>query len=78
MDLFSRMDIPVGFAVAMALAVRCSRGRHGGHEICSHGYWIDYRDIPEGLEREHLSKAIEIITRLTGELPLNGPQVVQA
>ena len=42
-----------------------------GHEICSHGYrWIDYRDIPEDMEREHLLKAIEIITRLTGKRPL--------
>jgi peptidoglycan/xylan/chitin deacetylase (PgdA/CDA1 family) len=42
-----------------------------GHEICSHGYrWIDYRDVPEATEREHLHKAIEIIVQLTGERPL--------
>ena len=42
-----------------------------GHEICSHGYrWIDYRDVPEDVEREHLERAIEIIRSLTGERPL--------
>ena len=74
-DLFSRMDIPVTvFAVAMALARNpaiVEAAMAAGHEICSHGYrWIDYRDIPEDMEREHLLKAIEIITRLTGERPL--------
>ena len=42
-----------------------------GHEICSHGYrWIDYRDVPEDIEREHLATAIEILTRITGTRPL--------
>ena len=75
LGLFSRMDIPVTvFAVAMALARNpavADATMAAGHEICGHGYrWIDYRDVPEDLEREHLSKAIEIITRLTGERPL--------
>ena len=74
-DLFSRMDIPVTvFAVAMALARNpavVEAAVAAGHEICSHGYrWIDYRDISEDMEREHLLKAIEIITRLTGKRPL--------
>ncbi len=74
-NLFSRMDIPVTvFAVAMALARNpaiVEAAMAAGHEICSHGYrWIDYRDIPEDMEREHLVKAIEIITRLTGKRPL--------
>ena len=74
-NLFSRMDIPVTvFAVAMALARNpavADAAMAAGHEICSHGYrWIDYSDISEGMEREHLSKAIEIITRLTGVRPL--------
>ena len=74
-NLFSRMDIPVTvFAVAMALARNpavVEAAMAAGHEICSHGYrWIDYRDIPEDMEREHLVEAIEIITRLTGKRPL--------
>ena len=40
-------------------------------EIASHGYrWIDYKDIPEDIEREHIDKAIEIHTRVTGNRPL--------
>ncbi|MBT7759838.1 MAG: allantoinase, partial [Rhodospirillaceae bacterium] len=36
-----------------------------------HGYrWIDYRDVPINVEREHLQNAIEIIKYLTGERPL--------
>jgi len=51
-----------GVAKAMAAA---------GHEIASHGYrWINYRDVPEEVEREHLHKAIAAIERLTGQRPL--------
>ena len=40
-------------------------------EVASHGYrWIDYQTIPEAVEREHIAKAIEIHTRLTGDRPL--------
>jgi len=47
------------------------RAMEAGYEICSHGYrWIDYQDVSEDVEREHIGKAIEIIQRLTGERPL--------
>jgi putative urate catabolism protein len=40
-------------------------------EIASHGYrWIDYQYVPEEIEREHIGKAIELHTRLTGTRPL--------
>ena len=40
-------------------------------EVASHGYrWIDYQTVPEEIEREHIAKAIEIHTRLTGDRPL--------
>lgn len=73
--LFEDRQVPMTvFAVAMALernpavAEACMEL---GHEICSHGYrWINYQWTPEDEEREHLSKAIEIIQRLTGERPL--------
>ena len=40
-------------------------------EIASHGYrWIDYKNIPEEIENEHLEKAISIHTSLTGSRPL--------
>jgi putative urate catabolism protein len=40
-------------------------------EIATHGYrWIDYQNVPEEIEREHIAKAIDIHTRLTGSRPL--------
>ena len=75
LDLFARYEIPLTiFSVAMALERNpavAEAAMAAGHEICSHGYrWIDYRDVPEDVEREHLERAIEIIRRLTGERPL--------
>ena len=75
LNLFEQKQIPITvFAVAMALARNPAVADAvvgAGHEICSHGYrWIDYRDVPEATEREHLHKAIEIIEQLTGERPL--------
>ncbi|MDH3453316.1 MAG: polysaccharide deacetylase family protein, partial [Gammaproteobacteria bacterium] len=73
--LFSERELPVTvFAVAMALernpaVVAAMQGAHW--EIASHGYrWIDYQDVDEETELEHLRKAIEIHTRVTGERPL--------
>jgi len=40
-------------------------------EIASHGYrWIDYQYVPEEIEREHIHKAIDLHTKLTGSRPL--------
>ena len=40
-------------------------------EVATHGYrWIDYQRVPEDIEREHIAKAIEVHTNLTGERPL--------
>ena len=42
-----------------------------GHEIAAHGWrWIHYQAIPEAIEREHMARAVEVITRLTGSPPL--------
>ncbi|MBT8446868.1 MAG: polysaccharide deacetylase family protein, partial [Gammaproteobacteria bacterium] len=73
--LFEVYEIPLTvFAVAMALernpavAEACMAA---GHEIAAHGYrWIDYQDVPEDTEREHIELATEIITRLSGDRPL--------
>ena len=73
--LFKRYEIPLTvFGVALALE------RHpdvveafleAGHEIASHGWrWINYQDVPEDIEREHMARAIEIQKRLTGARPL--------
>lgn len=73
--LFAEREIPLTvFAVAMALERNPAVAEYAmalGHDICSHGYrWIDYQDVPEHLEREHMQKSIDIIRRLTGERPL--------
>jgi allantoinase len=42
-----------------------------GHEIVSHGYrWIDYCAVPKNIEREHIKRAVEILTGLTGTRPV--------
>ena len=75
LKLFQKKNVPITlFAVAMALdrnPAVVDAGLNEGHEICSHGYrWIDYRDVPFDIEQSHITKAIEIIKRLTGERPL--------
>jgi putative urate catabolism protein len=72
--MFTSRGIPVTvFGVAMAMernpkAVEAML--ESGWEIASHGYrWIDYQEVPESVEWDHLQKAIEIHTRLTGERP---------
>jgi allantoinase len=38
-----------------------------GHEIVSHGWrWIDYHNVDEAIEREHIRRAIDAITALGG------------
>ncbi len=73
--LFTSRNLPVTvFGVAMALernpeAVEAML--KADWEIASHGYrWIDYKNIPEDIEREHMAKAINIHTRVTGSRPL--------
>jgi putative urate catabolism protein len=73
--LFQRYGAPVTvFGVAMAMQRNpavVEAFLEAGHEIASHGWrWINYQAVPEAVEREHLAKAIEVHTRLTGERPL--------
>jgi len=72
--LFTERGIPVTvFAVAVAMrrnpgAVQAMLA--ADWEIASHGYrWLDYQDMPESLEWDHLQHAIELHTRLTGSRP---------
>lgn len=74
LNLFKRYDLPLTiFAVATALEKNPTLAKsilELGHEICSHGYkWIDYQNVSEELEREHIQKAIAILTKLTGQKP---------
>ena len=75
LDAFRDFSIQVSIlGVARALeqnpelAKACVRR---GHEIVSHGYrWIDYGDISEEVEREHIRRAIDLLTELTGARPV--------
>ena len=75
LKLFERHNLPMTvYAVAMAAE------RHpevikamvdAGHEIASHGYrWINYQYVQEDTERDHLRKAVEILTQVAGSRPL--------
>ncbi len=73
--LFREYSLPVTvFGVAMAMA----RNPEAVHamldaewEVASHGYrWIDYQFVPEDVERDHLHRAVDILTELTGSRPL--------
>ena len=75
LDIFGKFSIPISvLGVARALeqnpylAKACAAR---GHEIVSHGYrWIDYSDVDESTEREHIKRAVEILAELTGTRPL--------
>jgi putative urate catabolism protein len=75
LKLFERHNLPMTvYAVAMAAE------RHpevikamvdAGHEIASHGYrWINYQYVQEDAERDHIRKAVEILTEIAGSRPL--------
>ena len=74
LKLFGKYDIPLTiFAVAMAIERHPDVAQamvKAGHEICSHGYrWIDYQYFDETEERDHLTRAIDVITQVTGQRP---------
>jgi putative urate catabolism protein len=75
LELFARYDVPLTvYGVAMAMErnpAAVEAFLKAGHEIASHGWrWIDYQHVPLELEREHMQRAIDIHTRLTGARPL--------
>jgi putative urate catabolism protein len=74
-DLFTERGLPLTvYGVASAMAknpAAVDAMMDAGWEIATHGYrWINYQSVPEDIEREHIAKAIEVHTRLTGERPL--------
>lgn len=73
--LFSERNVPVTiFGVAAAMEMNpaaVDAMLKADWEIASHGYrWIDYQYVDEAVEREHIARAIDVHTRLTGERPL--------
>jgi allantoinase len=62
------------FAVGMALERNlevAAEIAQSGFEVACHGQrWIDYQLVPEDVERAHMLRNIETITRLIGRRPL--------
>ena len=66
--LFTSRKVPVTvYGVATALArspEQTAAMAEAGWEIASHGLkWIEYKDVPKDIERQHLDEAIRIHTR---------------
>src|SRR5260370_2286296 len=48
-----------------------ARLRRGGHEIVSHGWrWLDYHEMEDDEERQHIKLAVAGIEELTGAPPV--------
>ncbi|ATQ56930.1 allantoinase PuuE [Paracoccus yeei] len=67
-------DVPItvyGVATALERAPeQVAAMQAAGWEIATHGLkWIDYRDVPREVEAEHIARAVELHTRVTGERP---------
>jgi OHCU decarboxylase len=72
--LFTGMGIPATvYGVATALArspEQVAAMKAAGWEIASHGLkWVEYRDVPEDVERAQLHEAIRLHAEVTGEPP---------
>ncbi len=72
--MFVERDMPVTvFAVATAMARNppvVEAMNEAGWEIATHGYkWVDYRDTPKEIERQHIAEAIRIHGEVAGTRP---------
>ncbi len=75
LKIFEEREIRVGvLAVVMGLVRNPEVAQamaETGHEIVSHGWrWIDYQDVPEKVEAEHIRLAVEGIERVCGKRPV--------
>lgn len=73
--LFEAHGLPLtAFAVGRALERNPEVGAalaELGHEVAGHGYrWIDYRDVPEEVERDHIRRTVAVIEEVTGRRPV--------
>ncbi|MGW0805099.1 allantoinase PuuE [Nonomuraea sp. NPDC002799] len=72
--LFTQRNLPVtvfGIATALDRNPEAVAAMHAADwEIACHGLrWIDYAEMPEALERQHIRQAIELHTKATGKRP---------
>ncbi|WP_207540840.1 allantoinase PuuE [Sabulicella rubraurantiaca] len=62
------------YGVGRALELNPAAARafaEAGHEVASHGWrWIDYHNMPEAMEREEITRCVEMIERLCGKRPV--------
>jgi putative urate catabolism protein len=75
MRLFAERDIHfTSWAVGRALELNPAAGKamaEAGHEVASHGWrWINYKDMSEADERDHLQRAIRAIEQSCGRRPV--------
>ncbi len=73
--MFTEADVPVTvYGVGMALERTPEAAAamvEAGWEVAGHGYrWIDYKDVSEAVERDHLTQCIDAIANTTGERPV--------
>jgi allantoinase len=75
MRAFGARGLPLTvFAVATALArnpAAASAINQAGHEVAGHGLrWLSYQGVDEAIEAEHLSRAVALLSEITGSPPL--------
>ena len=73
--IFKRFDIKISVLGVVRALEQCPELTRAiveeGHEIVSHGYrWLDYLEIDEETEREHIRLGVESIKNLTGQAPV--------
>jgi putative urate catabolism protein len=73
--LFEQRQLPLtAFACGLALELNPDAGAalaELGHEVAGHGYrWIDYRQVDEATERDHIRRTRRIIEETTGTAPV--------
>ncbi|KAL7536740.1 hypothetical protein ACHAXR_007362 [Thalassiosira sp. AJA248-18] len=74
-DLLIRKNVPCTvFAVGMALErnpTAADAMSKAGWEVASHGYrWLDYQNVDENVEREHIRRTVQIHKDLLGVRPV--------
>ena len=72
--IFVERKLPLTiFGVGLALKQNreaCLAMKEAKFEIASHGYrWIDYQNVSEDIERDHIKKSYEIIKDIFGSYP---------
>ena len=73
--LLTAKEVPATvYAVGMALERNPDAAKamvDANWEIASHGYrWIDYQEVDEATEREHIRKTVEIHEKMLGKRPI--------